>query len=105
MAKPVAGFNVNPENINREGRPPKEWTWAGLIKEKMEELLPGTDKKYVKDAVATALAEKAISGDVPAIKEIGDRIDGKARQDIKHEGELTLTGLVQVNPTHEHKPE
>lgn len=34
-----------------------------------------------------ALLEKALSGDVPAIKEVFDRIDGKAPQDINVGGQ------------------
>lgn len=33
-------------------------------------------------AIAEALLDKAASGDVPAIKELGDRIDGKPDQMI-----------------------
>lgn len=92
--KPVASFKPGDPRINRKGAPVKEWTWAGLIRQKMDEALPGKDKKFIKDAVATSLAEKAISGDVPAIKEIGDRIDGKAPQFIDHS-----TLGEKINPT------
>ena len=34
------------------------------------------------EALADALVEKGINGDVPALKEIGDRLDGKVPQAI-----------------------
>jgi len=38
------------------------------------------------DKIASQLVEVAISGDVPAIKEIGDRLDGKVPQAVTGEG-------------------
>lgn len=60
------------------GRPPKEKSFANMlniaIKEAHDE---GRDKLR---AVADALVAKAIAGDVPAMKEIADRLDGKVPQ-------------------------
>jgi hypothetical protein len=46
-------------------------------------------------AIADALIEKAASGDVSAIRELGDRVDGKPTQQIdqttEHSGEVTYT--------------
>ena len=46
-------------------------------------------------AIAEALIEKAASGDVSAIREVGDRLDGKPTQQIdqttEHSGEVTYT--------------
>ena len=62
------------------GRPPKEKSFANMlniaIKEATEE---GTSKLR---AVADALVAKAINGDVQAIKEVADRIDGKVPQGV-----------------------
>lgn len=44
------------------------------------------DKKKLR-ALADKLVEKALEGDVSAIKEIGDRIDGKPKQQIEHSGD------------------
>lgn len=38
-------------------------------------------------AIAERLLDKAAEGDVAAIKEVGDRLDGKPRQAIEHMGE------------------
>lgn len=60
------------------GRPPKEKSFANMlsiaIKEAHDE---GRDKLR---AVADALVAKAITGDIPAIKEIAERLDGKVPQ-------------------------
>lgn len=55
-------------------------------------------------AVADALVTKAISGDVSAIKEIGDRLDGRVAQQLIHTGDeeggpvATRVELVIVDP-------
>lgn len=63
------------------GRPPKEKSFANMlniaIKQAHDE---GRDKLR---AVADALVEKAIGGDVQAIKEIADRIDGKVTDKLE----------------------
>lgn len=38
-------------------------------------------------ALADALVDAGIAGDVPALKEIGDRLDGKAAQAVEHSGQ------------------
>lgn len=37
-----------------------------------------------KDEIAIALVDKAVTGDVPAIKEINDRVAGKVVQGVDH---------------------
>lgn len=39
------------------------------------------------DVLALALISAGKTGDVPALKEIGDRLDGKVPQALQHEGE------------------
>ena len=45
--------------------------------------------------LAQALVDKALSGDISALKELGDRLEGKATQQIdqttEHSGEVTYT--------------
>lgn len=41
-------------------------------------------------AIADKLIEKAAEGDIQAIKELGDRLDGKATQALEHSGEVGL---------------
>jgi hypothetical protein len=62
------------------GRPPSEKTFANMLRIAIKEAHEdGRDKLR---AVADALVTKAIAGDVGAIKEIGDRLDGKVPQGI-----------------------
>jgi hypothetical protein len=91
MAKPQS-FKPGDPRINRDGRPPKEWTWAGLLKEKLEEA--NGDKRLYKELVAEALRDKALQGDVVAIKEFGNRIDGMPKQSHEHSGELKISPIM-----------
>ncbi|MCP3681660.1 MAG: hypothetical protein GY861_03125 [bacterium] len=63
---------------NPKGRPKKEWTWASLVREAMDE--EDETGQPVKKGVSRALAIKALTGDVQAIREIGNRIDGMPPQ-------------------------
>lgn len=73
------------------GRPKKEKSFAAMLKIAINEAIADTDKTKLR-GVADALVEKAMNGDVQAIKEIADRLDGKPNQsvDVEHEvgGEL-----------------
>lgn len=74
------------------GRPPKEKSFANMlniaIKEAHDE---GRDKLR---AVADALVAEAIAGNVVAIKEVADRLDGKVPQAIGGDDELDPINLV-----------
>lgn len=63
---------------NPAGRP-KSKPFREAIQRALEEA--GDDKASLQ-AVATALVGKALMGDVPAIKELADRMDGKVAQAI-----------------------
>jgi len=89
---PVAGFNVHPENINRNGRPRRNWTWKDLLEEAVEESVhskDGTRCKF-KKLIAKKLLALGASGDIHAIKEIMDRMDGKPAQPVEGSGTFTL---------------
>jgi hypothetical protein len=74
MTIPVAGFNKNPQNINRNGPPKKDWTMKGLLEESLEEAdETGTPYKKI---VARKLRNLAVKGDMVAIKEVNNRMDG-----------------------------
>lgn len=59
---------------NPGGRPKSAWTFASLLREALEK--KSLDGDEVKHAVMNALVDKAVEGDVQAIKEIANRIDG-----------------------------
>ena len=65
--------------LNPNGRPPRAWTMSTLIEEALEEVEEKTGKSF-KSLVAKRLAHMAVGGDIQAIKEINDRIDGRPQQ-------------------------
>jgi hypothetical protein len=76
---------------NPGGRPKYSGEWCDAIRKALLE----EDKKtrQIKmHRAARSLVAKAIEGDVPALREIGDRIDGKAMQpiDMKVEGTFNI---------------
>lgn len=77
------------------GRPPKEKSFANMLNIAIKEAIEGTDKTKLR-AVADALVDKAMAGDVPAIKEIADRIDGKVPQALVGDDESDPINLVHV---------
>jgi hypothetical protein len=82
-----AGFEMHPENINRKGRPPKDWTWNGLLEQVAEEVHPETKQKF-KYLVSKRLWVEAIKGNIGAIKELFARMEGlpMVRQEISGPG-------------------
>ncbi len=75
---------------NPNGRPLKEWTMASLIRDALEI----EDDKGVphKISIANKLAELAKGGDITAIKEVNNRLDGMPAQSIKqtNDGEIRV---------------
>ena len=63
------------------GRPPKEKSFANMLNIAIKEAVKDSDKTKLR-AVADALVDKAIAGDVQAIKEVADRLDGKVPQGV-----------------------
>ena len=75
----------------RSGR--KDSLWADAIRLAVNRANEG-NKKHI-NALAEKLVETALTGDVQAMKEIGDRLDGKAVQAIEASVETT-TYVVEV---------
>ena len=77
--------NKGNTNSNKNNR-----LWADTLKRALIQ----ADGNKIR-AIADALIEKAASGDVSAIRELGDRVDGKPTQQIdqttEHSGEVTYT--------------
>jgi hypothetical protein len=92
--------NHNPPNQfkpgqsgNPNGRPPKEWTWAGLLKEVAEEVEPKTGKRY-KDLVGKRLWVDAVNGSLGAQREIMNRMEGMPKQRV--EGDVTFRRMPKI---------
>lgn len=65
-----------------------QW-WKDAIRRVAAEETDGPDGKKIRKLrlVATKLFEAALDGDVVAMKEIGDRLDGRPRQQVNHGGD------------------
>lgn len=63
------------------GRPPKEKSFANMLRIAINEASNNGGGTKLR-AVAEALVNKALTGDVQAIKEVADRLDGKVPQGI-----------------------
>lgn len=52
---------------------------------------PHPAKAKIIEVLAHKLVEKAMDGDVSALKEIGDRLDGKAAQSVEMQASVTMS--------------
>lgn len=80
--KPKTGFQLYPEHINKAGRPPKGQAMADVILQELLEI-DATSGLPKNKLIAKSLILAGIRGDISAIKEINDRIDGKSVQRIE----------------------
>lgn len=70
------------------GRPKGSVSLVTLIKKALDKKI---DKcSTVADIVVAKLLARAMEGDIPAIKELLERIDGKVKQEVESSGQLTL---------------
>ena len=77
-------FKENPENINRNGRPKKGFALSELLRSKMD-----------KDKIVEILLKKAYEGEDSALKEVFDRVEGKATQRIEADVEYSKSELAE----------
>ncbi len=84
---------------NRTNHPGKksDKEWRNAIRKAVHELVEATGEGKAKKTkaltlMARKLVAKAIKGDVMAMKEAGDRLDGRARQEV----ELEMTRTISV---------
>ncbi len=90
------GFADNPQNINKNGRPKNEESPTYWLRKFLNEVDPRTeDGKLRIQQLAEKLAVEAFKGESWAMKEVFDRLDGKAPQTIKHDGQVD-TGAKDV---------
>jgi len=79
---PTGNGNLRPpwkkgQTGNPKGREKGGGSVVDALKRKMKEELSG---RYLADAVAQSLIKQALKGDVRAIKELMDRVDGPVKQ-------------------------
>ena len=80
------GGTVGNKNSSKQNR-----VWGKVVKK----LAVQEDFKRI-HKVAEALFAKAEEGDIAAIKELGDRIDGKASQEITGDSDAPITVIVKT---------
>lgn len=79
MPKTSTSFKPG-NNANPNGRPKKDWTMAALIREAGNEAdETGVPKSKI---IARKLADLAAKGDMQAIKEFNQRMDGMPQQNL-----------------------
>jgi hypothetical protein len=91
MAGQTSNTKFKPgQSGNPKGKPKRAWTVAGLIEEAMEAEAE-TGVPY-KKAVYTKLVSMARAGDIMAIKEVNQRLDGMPKQavDVNNSGSLEV---------------
>lgn len=76
------------------GRPPKEKSFANMLNIAINEASENGGTK-LRD-VADALVREAIAGNIQAIKEVADRLDGKVPQGISGDEENPLTMVHRI---------
>jgi len=59
--------------------------WADAVRKASHAIDPKAKAKKL-ELLAKALVNAGLAGDVSALKEIGDRLDGKVPQAMQHEG-------------------
>ncbi len=69
------------ESGNLSGRP-KLTRLTECLRQQLAEAMPGASESTIAEEIARALIREALVGDVQAIREIGDRTEGKPKQAI-----------------------
>ena len=80
-----------------KGAENKDKPWRAAIRKAVHELRPVGDDKADKvkalGLLADRLVTKGLDGDIAAIREIGDRLDGKAVQGVGLDVAVTVTAI------------
>lgn len=87
------GFHTDPNRINKEGRPKGAKNLSTILKAMLEEdvevVIDGKkERRQFQEVIIRKLLKKANDGDLRAIIEIFDRVEGKAKQEVKVEGQI-----------------
>lgn len=87
-------FTKGDPRINRKGRPVGSLSFATVLQQEAEKQAgvkeDGT-KVSALELITKKLVELAKAGNIMAIKEIADRLDGKARQNIEMDLDANIT--------------
>lgn len=94
------GFHTDPDRINKAGRPKGSKNLSTILREMLDEEVDVVidnkkERRSFQEVIVRKLIKKANDGDMRAITEIFDRIEGKAKQEIKHE---IQRGILNIDP-------
>ena len=90
------GFHTHPERANKEGRPKGARSLSTVLREMLDEEIPvlidgKPEKKSFKDVIIRKLVKSAQAGNIRAVQEIFDRVEGKPKQTIDQTTEISGT--------------
>ncbi len=74
---PVASFKPG-QSGNPNGRPKRDWTWSGVLEQAVQEQIESGGQ--IKEIVGKALVKECLKGNIQAIKELMNRMDGMPNQ-------------------------
>ena len=91
---------------NPKGRPKGSFSLVSMLKRELQKCPEGQDKRtYAKLVIKRYLKEVIGEGDSSLLRDIFNRIDGmpSQRQEIKHEGKLSLVEILKQEDENEGK--
>lgn len=109
MSDRIIGRPFQPgQSGNPGGRPKRGWNWAKLFEEAVDEELTTKDGKMTAQAkqfIVKKLVRMAVDGDMTAVKEIINRMDGMPKQSTEigglDGGPLTIEIVDTTNANNE----
>jgi|GEM_PF-1591927 len=85
----IGGFKDHPELINKNGRPPKGWAWSELLEDIGDEVEPKSGKQF-KELVGRRLWLECVNGNIMAVKELFNRMEGLPRLKLEVDGKIDM---------------
>lgn len=85
--KPGGGAPKGSQNAAQPGR------WRKAIERALENMAKQkglVSGEYALDGIAMALLKASMKGDMNALRELGNRLDGLPKQEIEHSGGVTV---------------
>ncbi|MEK7581120.1 MAG: DUF5681 domain-containing protein [Patescibacteria group bacterium] len=81
---------------NLKGAPKRDWSWLGTLQEAVEKKVNSGES--IKELVAKSLVNQALKGNVSAMKEIMNRMDGMPKQstDLTSQAELFSMPVIYI---------
>lgn len=80
---------VKGQSGNPGGRPKKDWTWAKLLEKVGNEKEAKSGKKF-KELVSRRLWVECVNGNITAIRELFNRMEGMPKQQTELQGAVNV---------------